>query len=146
MAVATVTKGWSAHHSAAAEILDQVQKTTHQSRGVHDSQASGTLHPQIRCQCTVSTHPNGANGVVDRVGVVARIRVDLVVRLRLCKRAELADDIVRPRGSGHERACRLDCGADDRNVDVCPQEVRVHERGVEGIAGGERDAATCEEV
>ena len=79
--------------------------------------------------------------MVDRVGVVARVRVDLVVRLRLREGAELADDVVRPRRRGHECARCLDRGADDREVYVCPEQVWIHERGRERVGGSKGDGA-----
>ena len=73
--------------------------------------------------------------MVHRVRIVARVRVDLRVRLRLRERAKLRYDVVRKGGRGDERARRADRRAQDREVDVRPEQVWVDEGSGEGVGG-----------
>ena len=61
-------------------------------------------------------HRDGAHGVVDRVRVVARVRVELCVGVRGRGGPELVEDVARPRRRGDEGARAADGGAHDRAV------------------------------
>lgn len=114
---------------------------THEGRCINDAQSHRTLQRQIRLQRTLAsqTERDCADRMVDRIGLVADIRVELLVRLSLSECTELANDVVRPGWSGDEATRSPDRTSHDCQVDFRAQQVRVHERKVEGIGRCQRN-------
>ena len=119
------------------------QNDTHERRRIDDSQPNGPLHRQVCVERAPRTgaHRHRPNRMIDCVCVVADVCVKLCVGRCICKCAKLADDIVRPGRRSDKRSRCFDRRTHDREVNVCSEQVGVHERRIEGVCRCERDSA-----
>lgn len=122
---------------------------THESRGVHNTEADCALDGQVGVQDTRSgalasglAHGSRANDVVNGLSVVPRVRLNLRVRLRIREVAEFSEDPVVPGGSSDEATERLDGLAHGADVEGGVQHAVVNKRGVEGVGGSNSDRTT----
>jgi hypothetical protein len=113
---------------------------THEGRSIHDSQTNRTLHCEIRIKNTATTtgasclpHSRSTRNVVDRVGRVSCVLLNLFVCHSRFERTELIYDPVIPRWGGHECSHRLDAFPHRENIKFGTVEVGVDDRSLEGV-------------
>ena len=125
-----------------------LREATHEDAGVDDAEADGALDGEVRVDDaalgTLARDRGGADGVPDGGRVLARVRLDLRVGVRLGVVAVWREDVPVPRLGGQERARLLDRLDDDRDVDGAAQELGIDQRRGEGVRRLELDgAARC---
>lgn len=115
------------------------ERETHKDRRVNNPEALRALHCQVGIHHRAQR--DGADRVVNGVGLVADERIELLVSICVSERSELLQDVALPCRSGDKLARGLDGLAHDRDVNGFPENVWVDDWGVEGVGGSEGEIA-----